>query len=400
AELDEQAGEVERQRRQLTGAAATQAQLSHQEADLARRDRDLKAVASELKAREEAMSGNERRLDAEARSLQQQRQELELAGMKAQLAVQQQQQHSPGLSPGLSPLLQATPQIGSTRTASRLQVSSSATPEVGGRGTSADGFGSLIGSRQASPPDPTTGPLSQQTSAGRQPLAPLPSSDRRTTGGSKGLDMSMRRQGDANDTIAAVFNMPGSRRLNPTLSGMSGFSATSNTFSERYTETARDPGQTPQQLFARLKATTQKGANRMQRIEGILKVIAQDSHSPGRVQTAEDSVAKLRAQLIELQQSEAALEGQMNQASNDTAMAELRLRLEAHQRMLARWEAKVARQLEKIVGLQKNVSRTFSTESAPATPFPGMPDANEEYQRPGFPAPATQPNALRRKTGI
>ena len=45
--------------------------------------------------------------------------------MKAQLAVQQQQQqqHSPGLSPGLSPLLQATPQIGSTRTASRLQVS-------------------------------------------------------------------------------------------------------------------------------------------------------------------------------------------------------------------------------------------------------------------------------------
>ncbi len=68
------------------------------------------------------MSGNERRLDADARSLQQQRQELELAGMKAQLAVQQQQ-HSPGLSPGLSPLLQATPQIGSTRTASRLQVS-------------------------------------------------------------------------------------------------------------------------------------------------------------------------------------------------------------------------------------------------------------------------------------
>lgn len=80
----------------------------------------------------------------------------------------------------------------------------------------------------------------------------------------------------------------------------------------RYTETARDPGQTPQQLFARLKATTQKGANRMLRIEGILKVIAQDSHSPGRVQSAEGSVAKLRVQLIELQQSEAALEGQVS----------------------------------------------------------------------------------------
>ena len=88
----------------------------------------------------------------------------------------------------------------------------------------------------------------------------------------------------------------------------------------RYTETARDPGQTPQQLFARLKATTQKGANRMQRIEGILKVIAQDSHSPGRVQTAEDSVAKLRAQLIELQQSEAALEGQVSTASMNKLM--------------------------------------------------------------------------------
>lgn len=49
----------------------------------------------------------------------------------------------------------------------------------------------------------------------------------------------------------------------------------------------------------------------MQRIEGILRVIAQDSHSPARVQTAEDSVAKLSAQLIELQQSEAALEGQV-----------------------------------------------------------------------------------------
>ncbi len=33
---------MERQRRQLTGAARTQAQLSQQEADLARRDRDLK----------------------------------------------------------------------------------------------------------------------------------------------------------------------------------------------------------------------------------------------------------------------------------------------------------------------------------------------------------------------
>lgn len=60
---------------------------------------------------------------------------------------------------------------------------------------------------------------------------------RRTTGGTsvgKDLQLSTRRQGDANDTIAAVFNMPGSRRLAPTLSGMSGISGNSNTFSERY----------------------------------------------------------------------------------------------------------------------------------------------------------------------
>lgn len=63
---------------------------------------------------------------------------------------------------------------------------------------------------------------------------------------------------------------------------------------------------------------------------------------------------------------------QISQANTEAALGELRLRLEAHQRMLARWEAKVARQLEKIVGLQKNVSRKISTESAPATPFPGL----------------------------
>ena len=82
------------------------------------------------------MGTNERRLDADKRELQQQRQEAELAGMKAQLAVQQQQQ-SPGLSgvnpmlqiqqsPGLSsvsPMLQAAnPQLLGLRNASRLQV--------------------------------------------------------------------------------------------------------------------------------------------------------------------------------------------------------------------------------------------------------------------------------------
>ena len=46
AELDQQAAEVERQRRQLTGAARTQAQLSQLETELARREQDLKVACA------------------------------------------------------------------------------------------------------------------------------------------------------------------------------------------------------------------------------------------------------------------------------------------------------------------------------------------------------------------
>lgn len=79
-------------------------------------DATIQGLAAQLKAREEAASSAERRLEAEGRAVQQQRQDAELAGMKAQLAVQQQQH-----SPMMSPLLQANPQLGG-RSASRLQV--------------------------------------------------------------------------------------------------------------------------------------------------------------------------------------------------------------------------------------------------------------------------------------
>ena len=66
----------------------------------------MQAVVAELKAREGAVAGNERRLDADRQALQQQRQDAELAGMKAQLAMQQ-----------------ATPQLpAAPRSVSRLQV--------------------------------------------------------------------------------------------------------------------------------------------------------------------------------------------------------------------------------------------------------------------------------------
>ena len=82
---------------------------------------NAQALASELRQREDAISSKERGLDADKRELQQQRQETELAGMKAQLAAQQQQHLQQ--SSGLSPLLQApNPQLLGLRNASRLQV--------------------------------------------------------------------------------------------------------------------------------------------------------------------------------------------------------------------------------------------------------------------------------------
>lgn len=61
-----------------------------------------------------------------------------------------------------------------------------------------------------------------------------------------------------------------------------------------------------------------------------------------------------------------------------TATGEARALLEEHQRQLARWEGRVARQLEKIVALQRG-SRTPGAASAaaaassPGSPFPETP---------------------------
>ena len=62
------------------------------------------------------------------------------------------------------------------------------------------------------------------------------------------------------------------------------------------------------------------------------------------------------------------------QVNSNADPAELQLRLEAHQRMLARWEGKVARQLEKIVTLQRG-GRSGSAASLLATPLMGQASA-------------------------
>lgn len=105
-DLQQQSAEVDKQRRQLSDTGRSQAQLAKLQSDLARKEADLQALVSELKAREDAVAGNERRLDADRQALHQQRQEAELAGMKAQLGMQQ-----------AMPQLPAAP-----RSASRLQV--------------------------------------------------------------------------------------------------------------------------------------------------------------------------------------------------------------------------------------------------------------------------------------
>ena len=62
------------------------------------------------------------------------------------------------------------------------------------------------------------------------------------------------------------------------------------------------------------------------------------------------------------------------QVTSNADPVELRLRLESHQRMLARWEGKVARQLEKIVTLQRG-GRGGSAASLLATPLMGQASA-------------------------
>ena len=52
-----------------------------------------------------------------------------------------------------------------------------------------------------------------------------------------------------------------------------------------------------------------------------------------------------------------------------TAAAEVRALLEEHQRQLARWEGRVARQLEKIVALQRG-GRTPNSSATPASAAP------------------------------
>ena len=52
-----------------------------------------------------------------------------------------------------------------------------------------------------------------------------------------------------------------------------------------------------------------------------------------------------------------------------TAAAEVRALLEEHQRQLARWEGRVARQLEKIVALQRG-GRTPTSAATPASAAP------------------------------
>jgi hypothetical protein len=118
------------------------------------------------------------------------------------------------------------------------------------------------------------------------------------------------------------------------------------------------------QALRQLQAATEKGANRLQRLEGIVRAIGQGgSVDASSVSEASRAVAALRQSLQEMQQGQAALELQLKYSSGGSQLAALAPQVEEQQRALARWEARLGRQLEAIVGLQKGALSARSSSS-------------------------------------
>ena len=72
------------------------------------------------------------------------------------------------------------------------------------------------------------------------------------------------------------------------------------------------------------------------------------------VAEAQRGVASLRASLAELQTGQGALELQLKYSPSPDQLAALRGQLGEAQRALSRWEARLGRELEAIVGLQRS----------------------------------------------
>ena len=103
-----------------------------------------------------------------------------------------------------------------------------------------------------------------------------------------------------------------------------------------------------------------------------------DAESAGQAARA---VATLRQQLGELQQGQAALELQLKYSSSGSQLAALQPSLEEQQRALARWEGRLGRQLEAIVGMQKSALSARSAGKGGAGPAPALSE-NSPLQTP------------------
>ena len=103
---------------------------------------------------------------------------------------------------------------------------------------------------------------------------------------------------------------------------------------------------------------------RLQRLEGILRAIAQGGVDADSVSEASRCVAQLRQQLSEMQQGQAAVELQLKYTTSASQLAQLQPQLEEQQRLLGRWEGRLGRQLEAIVGMQKSALSARSSGSS------------------------------------
>jgi hypothetical protein len=87
------------------------------------------------------------------------------------------------------------------------------------------------------------------------------------------------------------------------------------------------------------------------------------------VSEASRCVAQLRQQLLEMQQGQAAVDLQLKYTTSASQLAQLQPQLEEQQRLLGRWEGRLGRQLETIVGMQKSaLSARSSGSKAGAAP--------------------------------
>ena len=132
-----------------------------------------------------------------------------------------------------------------------------------------------------------------------------------------------------------------------------------------------------------LPATACSPCCRLQRLEGILRAIAQGGVDADSVSEASCCVAQLRQQLSDMQQGQAAVELQLKYTTSASQLAQLQPQLEEQQRLLGRWEGRLGRQLETIVGMQKSaLSARSSGSKAGAAPGGGSSDGASPQHTP------------------